>query len=141
MRVDFSGVEPMKGGGLVPEGKYRIQVETAEEGVASTGTPRINMALNIVGGNHDGRTVWDDLYLTPEARGMTLWRLQCLGVQIPPGEWELTGSMLVGRQAIVTVYHDEYNGKTRAKVSAWEAIEGGAPAASAAAGRDTSIPF
>ena len=139
--VDFTGVEATNGTGPVAEGDHRCVIDSAKETKASTGTPGVEVALRIVGGDFDGRFVWDRIWFTDKAMGIARWKLQAAGLPIPEGQFMLEPSNLVGRPVIVTVKHEEYEGKTHARVKAWESAGGASPAQSATAANGDDIPF
>lgn len=133
--VSFDGVEPMAGGGIVPPGDYLVRVDAADETESSRGTPGIEMQLRIVGGPEDGRLLFDTLWITAKAMGMVRHRLECMGVAIPAGKWQLSPQTVTGRRARVVVRHEQYTSregeqKTRAKVAAWEPVGSDWPPAS-----------
>jgi len=58
INLNFTGVEAKQGGEIIAEGEYRCVIDSAGEKTASTGTPGVEVALRIVGGDFDGRFVW-----------------------------------------------------------------------------------
>lgn len=139
IELDFTGVEATSGGGPVAEGEYRCIVDQAKETTSNAGTPGVEVALKIVGGDFDGRFVWDRIWFTAKAMGMAKWKLQAAGVPIPEGRFSLNPANLVGRPVMITVRHEEYDGKTQARVKAWDSA--GGAAAAPASRRDDEIPF
>jgi hypothetical protein len=101
---------------LVAPGTYSVVVTDAEERVASTGRQGIGFDLEIVEGPQKGRAVWDTCWLSEKA----MWRikkvLSALQYPIPEGEFDLNPADLIGRRMFVVVDHEEYDGKTRARV-------------------------
>ena len=102
---------------LVPEGTYAVIVTDAEEKTSSKGTPGIGLDLEITEGSEKGRAVWDTAWVTERA----MWRvkkvLSALKYEIPEGEFDLNTADLIGRRMFVSVEHEEYDGKTRARVA------------------------
>lgn len=140
INVNFDGVEASAVGGPVPEGDYRVIIDQSKETTASTGTAGIELAMRIVGGESDGRFVWDRIWFTDKAMGIARWKLECAGVPIPQGAFNLEPSALVGRPVVVTVKHEEYEGKTHARVKGWESA-GPAAASGPTSTPDDDIPF
>jgi hypothetical protein len=139
--VDFTGVEATPGGGPVAEGEYRCRIDEAKEKVASTGTPGVEVVLKIMGGEYDGRLLWDTIWISDKALGVARWKLQCAGLKVPDGPFRLEARQLVGRVIKATVRHEEYDGKFRARVKAWDEAEGAAGPAPAPRTGDDDIPF
>lgn len=136
--VNFDGVEAQQGGGPIAEGKYMCVIHEAKETTSQQGTPGVEVVFRIVGGDFDGRFIWDRIWFTQKAMGMARWKVECTGMVIPAGAWTLEPSALVNRRVEVTVRHEEYDGKTQAKVKGWDPA-GNAQPATAANGDD--IPF
>lgn len=147
IKVNFGGVVPSAepGSGPVPEGEYLVLVDGAEQRTSQQGTPGMNLTLKILGGEFDGRKVWDDLWITQAALPYVLHRMQCLGTPIPQGDFELEPRALIGRKAKITVKHKDYQGKLQVRVVAWEPAAGaggGAPDPLATTpANDPDIPF
>lgn len=130
IQVNFTGVEPVAepGSGPLPDGEYLVMVDQAQERTSQKGTPGIGLQLKVIGGEFDGRLLFDDLWITPAAMGYVLHRLQCLGMQVPAGSFGLDARGLVSRRARVIVRQEEgTDGKVRARVKGWEPA--GQPAA------------
>lgn len=126
INVDFTGVEAVAydgPGDLIPEGSYLVRVEKAEVGYSQAGNEGIKLRLKVQGGDHDGRVVFDDLWLTEKALGYVRYRLEVMGAKIPDGPFNLDPDHLVGRRARVEVVHETFREKTRAKVAGWSRIE------------------
>jgi len=65
----------------LPAGEYLCHLASAELFNAKTnGTPGIKLAFKVIEGQHAGRLVWDDLWLTPAALPMTKRDLTKLGI-------------------------------------------------------------
>jgi hypothetical protein len=127
---------------LVPEGTYAVIVTDAEEKTSSKGTPGIGLDLEITEGSEKGRAVWDTAWVTEKA----MWRvkkvLSALKYEIPEGEFDLNTADLIGRRAFVSVEHEEYDGKTRARVTDFMEQDGWDPADIVKPeAKDDGIPF
>jgi len=123
LTVNFSGVEAQAepGAGPVPDGTYLVMVDEAGEKTSQKGTPGVSLRLKILSGEFEGRPLFDDLWLTQNALGYVLHRLQCLGVKVPAGEFTIQPQGLVNRRARVIVRQEpDAKGVVRARVKGWE---------------------
>lgn len=101
---------------LIAPGTYSVIVTDAEERTASTGTEGIGLDLEIVEGSDKGRGLWDTCWVTEKAMWRVKKMLVALQFPVPEGEFDLDPSQLIGRKMFVVVDHEEYDGKTRARV-------------------------
>ena len=101
---------------LIAPGTYSVIVTDAEERTASTGRQGIGLDLEITEGSDKGRGLWDTCWLSEKA----MWRIKkmliALQFPVPEGEFDLDPSQLIGRKMFVVVDHEEFDGKTRARV-------------------------
>lgn len=149
--VNFDNVETSNGGDFtpIPDGIYSVVVAAAEERTSSKGTPGISLRLCVSGGEHAGRVIFDNLWVTERAMGRVLYVLRCMGITPPKGTSELTAEALVGRTATVDVASETgQDGRVWPRVKDWltSASRGSdlptlAPAAAPAAPADDDIPF
>jgi len=51
----------------LPEGRYSLSIDSAEEAVASTGTNMIKIAFRVSEGAHKNRMLWHNFTLTPKS--------------------------------------------------------------------------
>ena len=51
----------------LPEGRYSLSIDSAEEAVASTGTNMIKIAFRVSEGEHKNRMLWHNFTLTPKS--------------------------------------------------------------------------
>lgn len=120
--VNMSGIEARV---TVPEGDYRVAVDqvTREEG---KNDDYLKWKLKIVGGKMDGKSLYNNTSLAPQA----LWNLAnfltALGEEIPDGELELDFEELQGKECMVVVQHEEYDSKPQAKVVDYYPVDGDA---------------
>lgn len=116
-------------GGLVAEGEYEVVVFKAFEDAARSGTQFINLHLiirNDIDQKHKNQWLFGSIWQSKETgeyhQGMLNGVARAL--KIENGKTfntleELTNEF-VGKTARVTVKHEEYNGKTNARVNRWE---------------------
>lgn len=64
----------------LPAGQYECHVQSGELFTAKSGTPGYKLAFRVLDGEHAGRQVWHDLWLTPAALPMSKRDLGKLGV-------------------------------------------------------------
>lgn len=131
----------------LPEGNYPVTVINAEETVAKTGTPGVVLELEVQSGKHQGRKVWDRLWLTPKAK----WRVRdvfgALGLDLDALGDEVSETVLIGRRAVVLVAHEQYVNNageqaTRVSVAAWgEHPDGAGETRKAEPVKDDDLPF
>lgn len=120
--VNMSGIEARV---TVPEGDYRVAVDqvTREEG---KNDDYLKWKLKIVGGKMDGKSLYNNTSLAPQA----LWNLAnfltALGEEIPDGELELDFEELQGKECMVVVQHEEYDSKPQAKIVDYYPVDGDA---------------
>lgn len=123
--VDFTGVEAGSSGKLLPEGptKFEIEEVTPEEG-ESSGKPYLKIALAVVDGEDNaGVKAWDNMSLQPQA----LWKLRgfldAVGIETVDGEMDIDPDELQGLIVVGDVVHEEYQGKTKHRISGYSAVE------------------
>ena len=111
-KVDFSGVEVFN---KAPEGTHVVKVASVEEVTFQGGNEGFKVAFEITKGAGKGARVYENFPLVDTA----LWKLKSLLVSIgmkADGRVTLDTDKLVGKILEIDVYHEEYEGKTRAKV-------------------------
>lgn len=111
-KVDFSGVEVFN---KAPEGTHVVKVASVEEVTFQGGNEGFKVAFEITKGAGKGARVYENFPLVDTA----LWKLKSLLVSIgmkADGRVTLDTDKLVGKTLEIDVYHEEYEGKTRAKV-------------------------
>lgn len=111
-KIDFSGVEVFN---KAPEGTHVVKVASVEEVTFQGGNEGFKVAFEITKGAGKGARVYENFPLVDTA----LWKLKSLLVSIgmkADGRVTLDTDKLVGKILEIDVYHEEYEGKTRAKV-------------------------
>src|SRR4051794_29565241 len=64
----------------LPEGEYRCLIVNGELASAKTGTPGYKLTLEVLDGEHAGRRLWHDMWLTEKSVAMAKRDLSKLGV-------------------------------------------------------------
>lgn len=111
-KVDFSGVEVFN---KAPEGTHVVKVASVEEVTFQGGNEGFKVAFEITKGAGKGARVYENFPLVDTA----LWKLKSLLVAIgikADGRVTLDTDKLIGKTLEIDVYHEDYEGKTRAKV-------------------------
>lgn len=118
LQVDFTDVES----NLIPKGKYRATIETAELVTSSNGNSMLSVMWRV---NDLERVLFQNWMLEGKGLGITMNIFAALGL----GEWkEINGKKtlgvvdfdyeeLIGREAIISVGHDKWEGQERNKVT------------------------
>lgn len=111
-KVDFSGVEVFD---RAPEGTHVVKVASVEGVTFQGGNEGFKVAFEIMKGAGKGSRVYENFPLVDTA----LWKLKSLLVSIgmkADGRVTLDTDKLIGKTLEIDVYHEDYEGKTRAKV-------------------------
>ena len=122
----------LKGDGLLPVGKYEVIIKYAGETVSAGGTVYINLAMvirNDVDQPYKDKFLWDSLFKKKEPTaadkscdGYSSKRIQMISRAVGFLDGQHFASLedwceaLAGRIALVEIEHDEYEGKTKARV-------------------------
>lgn len=132
--IDFGKLMQDAGEGFqpVPSGPYNVQVVKSTAVTSSTNKPMIKVQLQIMGGPHDGRRLFDQFVITadnPNALSFFFEHMAAFGLdrawfaQNP--SMEVVASTLMNRQAMVSVGVKEFKGSDRNEVQAYRPISGG----------------
>lgn len=111
-KIDFSGVETFA---RAPEGVHVAKIVTVEETVFQSGNEGFKVAFEILKGAGKGARVYENFPLADNS----LWKLKTLleAVKIKcDGRIILDTDKLIGKTLEIEVYHEEYDGKMRAKL-------------------------
>lgn len=112
MKLDFTGIEAYV---KCAEGQHVVKLVEIEETESQAGNDMLNATFQVVKGASTGAKLYDNFVLTEKA----LWKLQSFLVAIgmkADGKVVLDLDKLIGKQCIVEVAHEEYDGKTRARI-------------------------
>jgi len=121
--VDFTGVSS-SGGAPIPPGDYAVKVmDVSNEISASKGNPYLKWELEVISPECKGRKLWHNTVLTPAALWNLRKTLEALGMEIPDSSYDLNIRELINGVMGVTVEHEEYQGKMKAKVADVFALE------------------
>jgi hypothetical protein len=112
MKLDFSNVEAFI---KCAEGQHVVKLVEIEETESQAGNDMLNATFQVVKGQSTGAKIYDNFVLTEKA----LWKLQSFLTAIgmkADGKIVLDLDKLIGKTCIVEVAHEEYDGKTRARI-------------------------
>lgn len=115
LKLDFTDVQG--GFATVPAGTYSAVVYEIEQKTAQNGNPYLNWQFKIMGGDNDGRIVFDITSLQPQA----LWKLKSTLKALDPdmdlnGMCDLDTDELLGKECTITIAHEMYNNEPQARV-------------------------
>lgn len=113
VKVDMTGVESYS---KASEGIHTAKVVEILEKTSQGGDDMLQFAFEIIKGEDKGSRVFESFVLTDKA----LWKLksflQAVGMKAD-GKLVLDLDKLIGKICDIEVFHDEYNGQKRAKIS------------------------
>ena len=112
MKLDFTGVESFQ---RMSEGVHVCKIATADVKQSSGGNYMIVVAFEATKGVDKGSRVYENFALMDTALWKLKGLLQAIGMKCD-GKVQLDLDKLVGKTCSVTVKHEEYEGKTRARV-------------------------
>lgn len=113
VKVDMTGVESYS---KASEGIHTAKIVEILEKTSQGGDDMLQVAFEIIKGDDKGSRVFENFVLTDKA----LWKLksclQALGMKAD-GKLVLDLDKLIGKVCDIEVFHEEYNGQKRAKIS------------------------
>ena len=112
VKVDFTGVESFN---RASEGQHVAKIATADMRESQGGNDMISVAFEVTKGQDKGARVFENYPLAENALWKLKGMLQAIGMKCE-GKVQLDLDKLVGKVCIVEVSHEEYDGKTRARI-------------------------
>lgn len=114
---------------VIPEGDWGAKVKKVEEDEGDAG-PYLRWTFEITDeGKYEGKS--PKPYVTSFAEN-SLWNLrgllEALDVEIPEEAFEIDPDDMVDRELIITIRHDEYEGRPQSEVAGFMPIDEGEPA-------------
>lgn len=115
--IDLSNYKDRVGSRVAP-GRYRVQVEDAEQDKSAAGNTMINLWLRVSdGGPEDGQTIVDRLVLTEKSLFRVVGFMQAIGLPTPKKRLKLNVRQFIGKVLVVDVEDgDPYNGRVKSEV-------------------------
>lgn len=143
-RDESTGFKP------IPEGNHRIRIKSAERKTSSTGKQMLALEFEVSG--YNSKIFHNIVFLPdrPEITNRNLTQFFDSFKDIPEGEFNLAN--WVGKVGAATVKHEEYQGKTNAKIAwfihkdkqaqlpAWKEPENGSDTIMGAGAPDVNVP-
>lgn len=121
LSVDFSGTETSA---VVEEGDYTVEVVEVEQKTSeNSGADYLSMEFKITDGEFEGKKLYHNCSLQPQALFNLRGVLEALGFEVPQGVMELDTADLIGETCNVSVTHEQYEGKTKARISEFYSAE------------------
>lgn len=119
VKIDFTGVEAREFEPL-PVGRYFARVSgcTYVEASQRSGEPAVAWEFTVEGDEYDGRKGFMNTSLQPQARWSTKRILKALGVPDDEleGEFDFEPEDYVGRECVIVIGHETYEGEKRQRV-------------------------
>jgi hypothetical protein len=118
MKLDFSNIEAFV---KCAEGQHVVKLVEIEETESQAGNDMLNATFKVIKGQSTGANLYDNFVLTEKA----LWKLQSFLIAIgmkADGKMVLDLDKLIGKTCIVEVAHEEYDGKTRARIQEFKKL-------------------
>ena len=115
--IDLSNYKDRVGSRVAP-GRYRVQVEDAEQDKSSAGNAMINLWLRVSDGSEfDGQTIVDRLVLTEKSLFRVVGFMQAIGLPTPKKRLKINVRQFIGKVLEVDIEDgDPYNGRVKSEV-------------------------
>lgn len=111
-KLDFTNVESFA---KAAEGRHRVKIVEINEQTSQGGDDMLVFVFEIIKGESKGARVYENCVLTDKA----LWKLQqilqAIGIKCD-GKVALDLDKLIGKVCEIDVFHEEYEGRTRARI-------------------------
>lgn len=106
--------EESKGFEVIPEGKHRIRVKSAEKAVSKNGNDMLSLQFEVSG--YTSTVYHYIVFMTdkPEITNRMLTQFFDSFKDIPEGDFNT--AHWIGKVGACTIKHEDYNGDTRAKI-------------------------
>ena len=118
-KLDFSKVESYT---RCAEGQHTAKIVEVQENTTQAGDDMLTMVFEVIKGDSKGARVFDNFVLTDKALWKLKQLLQVVGIKCN-GKIALDLDKLVGKICDIAVYHEEYNGKMKARIDEYIALK------------------
>lgn len=118
-KLDFSKVEFYV---RCSEGQHTAKIVEVQENTTQAGDDMLTMVFEVIKGDSKGARVFDNFVLTDKALWKLKQLLQVIGIKCD-GKIALDLDKLVGKVCDIAVYHEEYNGKMKARIDEYIALK------------------
>lgn len=113
VKVDMTGVEAYN---KASEGQHVVKIVSIDEKTSQGGNDMLQCCFEVAKGNDKGCRVYENYPLVESALWKLKGMLQAIGMKAE-GKISLDLDKLIGKQLIIEVTHEDYNGQTRARVA------------------------
>lgn len=111
--VDFSDTETQA---TIEEGDYALIVDDVEKKESeNSGADYLSITFKIKDGEFEGKKVYHNCSLQPQALFNLRGVLEALGFEVPTGVMELDPADMIGESCGAALAHETYQGKTKAR--------------------------
>lgn len=111
--VDFSDTETQA---TIEEGDYALTVDDVEKKESeNSGADYLAITFKIKDGEFEGKKVYHNCSLQPQALFNLRGVLEALGFEVPTGVMELDPADMIGESCGAAIAHETYQGKTKAR--------------------------
>lgn len=111
--VDFSDTETQA---ALEEGDYLLTVDDVEKKQSdNSGADYLAITFKVAEGPFEGKKVYHNCSLQPQALFNLRGVLEALGFEVPTGVMELDPADMIGETCGATIAHETYQGKTKAR--------------------------
>lgn len=122
LEINLDGVEPWKGGDILPIGDHLSRAVEVEEGKSSGGHFQLEVTWEAVAGDFTGGQIRDWVVVTENSMGKVKSLLMSCGVDVPAGAFALSADMIKGRAAMILVRNQpKPDGTPQNRVVAYQA--------------------
>jgi hypothetical protein len=104
------------------EGVHTAKIVEIQENTTQAGDDMLTMVFEVIRGDSKGAKVYDNFVLTDKALWKLKQLLQSLGVKCN-GKIALDLDKLIGKVCDIAVYHEEYNGKLKARIDEYTPVK------------------
>ncbi|MCP4573815.1 MAG: DUF669 domain-containing protein [bacterium] len=116
-RINFDQVNDVDEYSPIPDGEHVVRVVDIESDTTRAGDEMWKLRLQVDGGEHDGRLIFDNLVFSTKAMSRVKLICSSFGLDVS-GAVDLDPTMLLEKRALVTTYQEEYeDDRGQAKVA------------------------
>ena len=113
INVDFSDTESSA---VLPESDYLLKVADVEVRTSeNSGADYLSFTMEVAEGEFEGKKVYHNCSLQPQALFNLRNLLEALGLEVPQGAMDLDPADLIDMTCGVSIQHETYEGKTKAR--------------------------
>ena len=106
-KIDFSKISNAVDFDPLPEEQYLVRLADIETDRTQQGEDKWILRWKVMGGEHEGRLIFDHMAFTPKAMPRVKMICACCGLDVA-GETDLQPEMLLDKQVFINVFQKEY---------------------------------